>query len=247
MTGPLPHALATRGLVAGYEPGLPIVNGVDLAVAPGEFVAIIGPNGAGKSTLVKAIAGMVPIHAGAIYLAGQDLTATGRHQRVRHRLAFVPQTENVFATLTIRENLQIAAQILPAAERQRRMDDVWIMFPDLAARPKLRAGKLSGGQRQMLAVARALVVAPTTLILDEPSAGLSPRMVSEVFMRLDTINRSGVTIILVEQNVKAALALARRALILVEGRVRHEGPAASLGDDPILAELYLGRRRGVRP
>ena len=242
-----PVVLSTAALVAGYERDLPIVRGVDFQVAAGELVLILGPNGAGKSTLVKAIAGLVPIHSGTASLGDLDITGVPAHEKIRHGLAFVPQTENVFATLTIRENLQIAAQILPAAERQRRMDDVWTKFPDLAARPKLRAGKLSGGQRQMLAVARALVVAPTTLILDEPSAGLSPRMVSEVFMRLDTINRSGVTIILVEQNVKAALALARRALILVEGRVRHEGPAASLGDDPILAELYLGRRRGVRP
>ena len=236
-------ALSTKALVAGYEPDLPIVRGVDFLVAKGELVAILGPNGAGKSTFVKAIAGLVPIHSGRAALGSFDMTAVPAHEKMHHGLSFVPQTENIFATLSINDNLLLAADILPKRRRKHRVDDLYAMFPDLAARPSLRAGQLSGGQRQMLAVARALVVEPSVLILDEPSAGLSPKIVTEVFSRLKAINEAGVAIILVEQNVKAALAIADRALILVEGRVRHEGSAATLADDPIVAELYLGARR----
>ena len=162
---------------------------------------------------------------------------------MRHGLAFVPQTENVFATLSIHENLQLAAQILPRPRRAGRIAALYGAFPDLAARPGARAGALSGGQRQMLAVARALVVEPAVLILDEPSAGLSPKIAGEVFARLRAINRTGVAIVLVEQNVRAALAIADRAVILVEGRIAHEGAAATLADDPLVGELYLGARR----
>jgi branched-chain amino acid transport system ATP-binding protein len=239
-------ALATKNLVAGYERDLPIVRGVDFSVANGELVVVLGPNGAGKSTFVKAIAGLVPIHSGAALLGGGDITHVPAHEKIRHGLAFVPQTENIFSTLTIEDNLRLAADILPKERRARRISDLYAMFPDLAARPSLRAGQLSGGQRQMLAVARALIVEPSVLILDEPSAGLSPKIVAEVFSRLKAINRAGVTIVLVEQNVKAALAIADRAVILVEGLVRHEGPAATLADDPIVAELYLGARHERR-
>lgn len=241
-------ALSTRDFVAGYEPDLPIVRGVDFRVARGELVVVLGPNGAGKSTLVKAIAGLVPVHSGTVSLGTTDITVVPAHEKIRHGLAFVPQTENIFATLSIHDNLRAAADILPKDRRPGRIAALYAMFPDLAARPSLRAGQLSGGQRQMLAVARALVVEPSVLILDEPSAGLSPKIVAEVFARLQAINRAGVTIVLVEQNVKAALAIADRAVILVEGQVRHEGPAAGLADDPIVAELYLGaRRHGASP
>lgn len=243
MSGAGGIALSTKALVAGYERDLPIVRGVDFAVPRGELVVILGPNGAGKSTFVKAIAGIVPIHSGAALLGDFDITAVPAHEKVRHGLAFVPQTENIFATLSINDNLLLAADILPKPRRARRIAELYAMFPDLAARPAQRAGQLSGGQRQMLAVARALIVEPSVLILDEPSAGLSPKIVAEVFARLKAINRTGVTIILVEQNVKAALAIADRAVILVEGLVRHEGPAAALADDPIVAELYLGARK----
>jgi branched-chain amino acid transport system ATP-binding protein len=234
--------LSTMALVAGYERDLPIVRGIDISVRAGEFVVLLGPNGAGKSTLVKAIAGLVPLHSGAVFLDGTDITAVPAHERIRHGLAFVPQTENIFTALTIDENLLLAADILARETRRRRIAAMYAMFPDLASRPSRKAGQLSGGQRQMLAVARALVVEPSILILDEPSAGLSPRIAAEVFARLAAINEAGVTTILVEQNVKAALAIADRAAILVEGLIRHEGPAASLADDPIVAELYLGAR-----
>ena len=233
-------ALETRGLVAGYERDLPIVRGIDLSIGRGELVAILGPNGAGKSTYVKAIAGTVPTFGGTVLLGGKDITATPLHKRIGEGLAFVPQTENIFASLTIAENLQLAADVLEASLRAARLQKMYAMFPDLAARPKLRAGLLSGGQRQMLALARALIVEPGVLILDEPSAGLSPKIVGTVFAMLKEINRSGVTLLLVEQNVRAALAIADRGVILVEGELRHQGKAADLVNDPLLAELYLG-------
>jgi branched-chain amino acid transport system ATP-binding protein len=240
-----PPALAAQGLVAGYEPDLPIVRGVDFAVRSGEFVVFLGPNGAGKSTLVKAIAGLVPVRSGSVFLKGADITFTPVHERIRRGLAFVPQTENIFATLTIDENMALAGDILSKNTRDRRIAELYAMFPDLSARARRRAGELSGGQRQMLAAARALIVEPSVLILDEPSAGLSPKIVADVFARLKAISESGVTIVLVEQNTKAALAVADRAIILVEGEARHEGAAARLADDPIIAELYLGQRRAT--
>ena len=243
MAGDAPIVLSTTALVAGYERDLPIVRGVDFKVAAGELVLILGPNGAGKSTLVKAIAGLVPVHSGKAALGDIDITAIPAHEKVRHGLAFVPQTENIFATLSIHDNLLLAADILPKEKRGLRIAALYAMFPDLAGRPWRRAGALSGGQRQMLAVARALIVEPSVLILDEPSAGLSPKIVTEVFARLKEINAGGVTIVLVEQNVKAALAIADRAVILVEGRVAHEGTAAGLAGDPLVGELYLGARR----
>lgn len=240
MTAP---ALSTQALVAGYERDLPIVRGIDFAINAGELVVVLGPNGAGKSTLVKAIAGLVPIHSGTVRLGDRDVTTVPAHEKIREGLAFVPQTENIFTTLSIHENLLIAANILPRAIRGRRIADLYVMFPDLAARPSLKAGQLSGGQRQMLAVARALIVAPSVLILDEPSAGLSPKVATEVFRTLKAINATGVTILLVEQNVKAALAIAHRGVILVDGTLRHEGAAVTLASDPIVAELYLGAHR----
>ncbi|WP_160008697.1 ABC transporter ATP-binding protein [Rhizobium sp. 18055] len=233
-------ALQTRALVAGYEPDMPIVRGVDLSVKAGELLVLLGPNGAGKSTLVKAIAGVVPVHSGSISLGERDITRVPAHRKIGEGLAFVPQTENIFATLTIHENLQLAAAVLPKALRAEKIAALYRRFPDLAAKPSRLAGALSGGQRQMLAVTRALIVDPPVLILDEPSAGLSPKIVAEVFAMLKEINAGGVTVILVEQNVKAALAIASRAVILVEGQIRHEGEASSLLGDPLIAKLYLG-------
>ena len=236
-------ALSTHALVAGYERDLPIVQGIDFTVSPGELVVVLGPNGAGKSTFVKAIAGLVPIHSGRTILGNLDITSLQPHEKIRHGLAFVPQTDNIFATLTINENLQLATDIVPKPERSRRLSYVYGLFPDLASRPSLGAGQLSGGQRQMLAVARALIGEPKVLILDEPSAGLSPKIAAAVLANLQTVNRSGMTIVLVEQNVKAALAIAHRGVILVEGKLRHQGPASSLVNDPAIAELYLGIRK----
>lgn len=235
-----PPILSTQALVAGYEPDLPIVRGIDVSIAKGELVVLLGPNGAGKSTFVKAIAGLVPVFSGSMTLDGRDITHVAPHRKVAEGLAFVPQTENVFATMTILENLQIAVSHLPKAKRALKIEQLFQQFPDLAAKPSRLAGALSGGQRQMLAVARALALDPPVIILDEPSAGLSPKIVGEVFEMLKTINANGVTVILVEQNVKAALAIADRAMILAEGRIRHEGRPDELAGDPLIGKIYLG-------
>jgi branched-chain amino acid transport system ATP-binding protein len=233
-------ALEIEALEAGYEPGLPIVRGASLAVQAGEVVAVIGPNGAGKSTLVKAVAGLVPISAGRVRLLGADITRLPAHRMLAQGLAFVPQTENVFANLTVAENLELAAA-LQKVDRRQRLPELYAMFPDLERQRTLPAGRLSGGQRQMLAIARALIRRPHVLMLDEPSAGLSPRLVGQVFETLRQIRASGVAVLLVEQNVKAALTVADRAAVLVEGRERIVAPAAELRNDPRVAELYLGR------
>jgi branched-chain amino acid transport system ATP-binding protein len=232
--------LTTSNLIAGYEPDLPIVRGIDFAVSKGELVVLLGPNGAGKSTFVKAIAGLVPIHSGSMTLAGRDITKVAPHKKVAEGLAFVPQTENVFATMSILENLQIAVAHLPKPKRAAKIEEIFQQFSDLATKPSRLAGALSGGQRQMLAVARALALDPPVIILDEPSAGLSPKIVAEVFAMLKSINAAGVTVILVEQNVKAALAIADRAVILAEGKIRHAGRPEDLANDPLVGRIYLG-------
>ena len=242
MTGiaaPAP-ALRVRDLVAGYEPGLPILNGVSIEVAAGAIVAILGPNGAGKSTLVKAVVGLVPVESGSASLDGEDILGLPAHLKVRRGLAYVPQTENVFARLTVRENLQLAGFYLERRRQAERIDAAYGLFPDLARQRRLAAGRLSGGQRQMLAVARALIAGPRVLILDEPSAGLSPKLVEQVFDRLRAVRDQGVTILMVEQNVKAALAIADHAHVLVEGRNRLSAPAAEMAARDDLAALFLG-------
>ena len=236
-------ALAVESLEAGYEPGLPIVRGASITVQEGEIVAILGPNGAGKSTLVKAVAGLVPVSGGRTLLFGQDITWVAAHRMVFEGLAFVPQTENVFVNLSISENLELAAALVKA-DRNERLEPVYRMFPDLARQRALLAGRLSGGQRQMLALARALITRPRLLVLDEPSAGLSPKLVAQVFDKLREVRASGVTVLLVEQNVKAALALADRAAVLVEGRERIVASSAELLGDARIAALYLGRHTG---
>ena len=239
MSGERP-LLVVENLVAGYEPGLPIVNGASIHVKAGEIVAVLGPNGAGKSTLIKAIAGLAPISGGAVTFDSRDVTRLPAHCMIRAGLAFTPQTENVFASLSVGDNLELAAGVLPKTLRAERIAVTYAAFPDLARQRRLPAGRLSGGQRQMLAIARALLVGPKALMLDEPSAGLSPKLVEMVFARLADIRRGGVGILLVEQNTRAALTLADRAYVLVQGRRRHEGPAWALANDPMIAALYLG-------
>lgn len=236
------HVLHVRELVAGYEPGVPIVRGASIRVDEGEIVVVLGPNGAGKSSFIKAIAGLVPVSSGSVLLDGVEIASLPAHQMVRRGLAFVPQTENIFPLMTVEDNLKVSGGILPKAEVPRRIEDMYQLFPDLRERRRTPAGNLSGGQRQMVAVARALMVRPKLLVLDEPSAGLSPKFVSMVFRMLADVRKAGVTILLVEQNARAALAIGDRAYVLVEGREAHEGPAAALWQDPVVAELYLGQR-----
>lgn len=233
--------LTVNRLEAGYEPGLSIVRGASIHADKGEIVVILGPNGAGKSSLIKAIAGIVPVTGGSVVLDGEDITAVPAHLKIRKGLAFVPQTENVFPLMSVEENLAVAAGVFRGAAAP--IEEMFALFPDLARQRRLAAGSLSGGQRQMLACARALIVRPGVLMLDEPSAGLSPKFVEQVFARLTEIRASGVTIVLVEQNARAALAIGDRAYVLVEGREAHEGPAKTLWDDPLIAELYLGHRK----
>jgi branched-chain amino acid transport system ATP-binding protein len=235
-------ALSVAGFSAGYDPDLPIVKGVTFEVAAGETLAILGPNGAGKSTLIKAVAGLVPCFGGTVHLGTNDVTGVAAHALVRRGVGFVPQTDNIFTRLSIQENLQIAAELLPREARAARITAMLAMFPDLGSRPVALAGSLSGGQRQMLAAARALLTEPEVLILDEPSAGLSPKLVGQVFETLRRIAAAGVTLVLVEQNVRAALGLAGRALVLVDGRVAHDGPTTGLADGARLGELFLGGR-----
>jgi branched-chain amino acid transport system ATP-binding protein len=241
--------LAVTDLVAGYDEGVPIVNGVSLFASAGEIVAVLGPNGAGKSTLIKSIAGLVPIRSGKVTLAGRDITRLAAHLMVREGVAFVPQTENVFAQMSVADNLRLSGQVVEARVRAARVEEMYALFPDLAQRRLMLAGRLSGGQRQMLAVARALMVSPRVLMLDEPSAGLSPKLAESVFAKLAEIREGGVAIVLVEQNARAALATADRAYVLVDGKRRHEGRANELHDAALLAKLYLGGEgvRDLRP
>ncbi|MFM8609856.1 MAG: ABC transporter ATP-binding protein [Burkholderiaceae bacterium] len=237
--------LRIDSLWAGYEPGLSIVRGASLDVAEREVLAMLGPNGAGKSTLVKAVAGLVPVTQGSVWLDGRDITREPAHAMARLGLGFVPQTENVFTNLSVAENLELAAALQRAP--RSRLDHLYAQFPDLARQRRLLAGRLSGGQRQMLAIARALINLPRVLMLDEPSAGLSPRLVSEVFRVLRDIAAQGITVVLVEQNVKAALSIADRAAVLVEGCEKVVAPAAQLASDARIAELYLGRHVEAQP
>ncbi len=238
-------ALAVDGLIAGYEPGTPIVAGASVGVAPGEIVAVLGPNGAGKSTLLKAVAGLVPIQSGQVRLGEADLIREPAHRRAALGLGYVPQLENVFAALSVEDNLALAADVGPRAGRHAQLQQALALFPEIGLRRRQLAGRLSGGQRQMLAVARALLGRPRVLLLDEPSAGLSPKIVGELFTRIRAIARGGVGILLVEQNVRAARAIADRVVVLVQGQNRLEGTPAALERDPELAALYIGRATGA--
>ena len=240
--------LRANQVVAGYVRGLPIVHGASLQVARGEVVAIIGPNGAGKSTLMKAIAGLVGLEAGRITLQGRDIAGLSTDRIVAAGLGFVPQTGNVFTTLSIHENLRVGGHLL-RGEMAARLERAYAAFPVLATKRRDLAHTLSGGQRQMLAIARALMTDPAVVMLDEPTAGLAPKVVQEVFERLRVLASSGVAVLMVEQNAKGALRHADRALVLVEGRNHLEGPAAALLGDPAVGAAFLGGARAgaVRP
>ena len=227
------------GIIAGYLPGVNILNGCDLYANEGELVGIIGPNGAGKSTLLKSLFGLVKVRDGIVKLKGADVTNQRADQLVRVGIGFVPQTNNVFPSLTIEENLQMGAYQQPESFNSR-FEFVTNLFPTLGTRRKQRAGSLSGGERQMVAMGRALMMSPSVLLLDEPSAGLSPALQDEVFVRVREINKTGVTVIMVEQNARRCLQIVDRGYVLDQGRNAYTGTGRSLANDPKVIELYLG-------
>jgi branched-chain amino acid transport system ATP-binding protein len=231
--------LEVAGLEAGYDDAL-ILRGVDLAADAEEIVAIVGPNGAGKSTLLKAVYGLLPPRGGTVRFAGDEVTGVRADRLTRRGMNLVPQVENVFPSLTVAENLHVGALVLPKAERQAETAQVLELFPLLAERRRQRAGSLSGGQRKLVALARALVARPRLLLLDEPSAGLSPIAVDLVFEKLVEIRALGIAIVMVEQNARRALALADRGYVLDTGRNAYAGTGRALLDDPRVVELYLG-------
>ena len=232
--------LEASGVVAGYGE-TEVLHGVSVAVDEGEVVTIIGPNGCGKSTLMKAVVGLVRVRSGGVAFRGAPIAGLPPEQIVRTGLCYVPQTNNVFLSLTIRENLEMGAFVRDGDYRAR-MEEMFALFPDLMRHPNRRAGNLSGGQRQMLAIARALMLDPVLLLLDEPSAGLAPAMVSTVFELIREVNQAGVAVLLVEQNAREALRMSDRGYLLVAGENRLEAAGRELLDDPNVARLYLGGR-----
>jgi branched-chain amino acid transport system ATP-binding protein len=236
LTTPL---LEVNGLEAGYDDAL-ILRGVDLSADAEQIVAIVGPNGAGKSTLLKAVYGLVRPSGGSVRFEGVDVTGQRADRLTRRGMNLVPQVDNVFPSLTIAENLHVGALVLPRTERQAEIARVLEVFPLLAERRRQRAGSLSGGQRKLVAVARALVARPRLLLLDEPSAGLSPIAIDLVFEKLVEIRSLGIAIVMVEQNARRALALADTAYVLDTGRNAYTGAGRTLLGDPRVVELYLG-------
>ena len=231
--------LECNGIAAGYVKGLNILQGIDLVVNEGEIVSIIGPNEAGKSTLLKAIMSLIKVSAGRFYINGIEKTNLSTHKIVMEGIGYVPQVANVFPSLTIEENLEIGSWSIK--NKREALKKTFSDFPMLSDRKKDKAGNLSGGQRQILALARALITSPNLLLLDEPSAGLSPVAINEVFSSIKEINDSGVSILLVEQNAKRALAFSDRGYVLDQGRNAYQGNGEDLLNDPRVIDLYLGK------
>jgi branched-chain amino acid transport system ATP-binding protein len=230
--------LEATGMVGGYG-GMDILNGVDIAVDKNEIVVIIGANGAGKSTAMKALFGLLALRAGQVVLDGQDITNAAPNDLVALGMGFVPQERNVFRTMTVRENLEMGAFLKPASQA-RVMELVFDLFPVLKEKAGQPAGELSGGQRQMVAVGRALMTEPKLLMLDEPTAGLSPLVMEQIFERIVAVNKAGIGILLVEQNARQALAIAHRGYVLATGRNRFTGTAEALLGNPEIGQSFLG-------
>jgi neutral amino acid transport system ATP-binding protein len=231
----MPEVLETHGLVAGYVPEVDILQGVDIRIGDGEIVTIVGPNGAGKSTLIRAVIGLLKPREGRVLFRGEDVTGERPHKLVAKGIGYVAQRDNVFPSMSVEENIELGAP--DAGERLHAM---WELFPRLRERRRQQAGSLSGGERQMLAMARALVAEPQLLLLDEPSAGLSPQFVDAIFEKIAEINAAGVPILMVEQNARRALAMSHRGYVLDLGRNRFEGKGDELLHDPKVVDLYLG-------
>jgi ABC-type branched-subunit amino acid transport system ATPase component len=232
--------LETEGLTAGYVPEVDILGDVNVHVDEGEIVTIVGPNGAGKSTLIKSIIGLVPLRGGRVRLRGEDVSGAKPHTIARQGVGYVPQLDNVFPSMSVDENLELGAIVRKDRNLRERMSVMHELFPALELRRRQAAGNLSGGERQMVAMAKALMADPSILLLDEPSAGLAPLVVDLIFERVQAINEAGVTIMMVEQNARRALALSDRGYVLDLGRNRFEGPGQELLHDPKVIELYLG-------
>ena len=235
MTAPL---LQATGLTGGYG-GMDILQGVDLAVEAHEVAVIIGPNGAGKSTAMKALIGLIPLKSGKVLYAGEDITGQAPERLVARGIAYVPQERNVFRTMTVEENLAMGAY-LRRGDLGETLARIYALFPALKDKRRQRAGELSGGQRQMVAIARALMIEPKLLLLDEPTVGLSPKVIGEIFERILAINAGGVGILMVEQNARAALEIAHRGYVLATGRNRFTDNAAALLANREVAEAFLG-------
>lgn len=231
--------LSVNDLVAGYIPEVNILNGCNITVAEGEFVGVIGPNGAGKSTVLKAILGQCSVRSGTVMLEDTNIGGFKAHELVRRGVGYVPQTENVFQSLTVTENLQMGCFLKPKIF-QNRFEYVTTLFPQLRERASQRAGSLSGGERQMVAMGRALMMEPKLLLLDEPSAGLSPALQDEVFVQCKRINAEGIAILMVEQNARRCLQVSDRAYVLDQGRNAYTGTGRELIHDPNVIRLYLG-------
>ncbi|MBC3191567.1 ABC transporter ATP-binding protein [Pseudonocardia sp. C8] len=232
-------------LVAGYVPGVDILHRSDFFLRDGEIVGIIGPNGAGKSTLLKAMFGLIPVRSGTIRLRDSDITGARAHALVTRGLGYVPQRDNVFPSLSIEENLQMGVYLRPKSFAAR-FEEVAELFPMLGQRRRTKAGSLSGGERQMVAMGRALMMSPSVLLLDEPSAGLSPMLQDEVFVRCKRINAAGVSVIMVEQNARRCLQICDRGYVLDQGRAAYTAGGRELLNDPKVIELYLGTLAGSR-
>jgi branched-chain amino acid transport system ATP-binding protein len=233
-------ALVAENIVAGYVPEVNILNGCNLTLAERELVGVIGPNGAGKSTLIKALFGLVEVREGKVTLRGDDITNLAAHTLVAKGVGYVPQVANIFPRLTVEENLEMGLYLRPKLW-EKRFEFVTDLFPLLGDRRKQRAGSLSGGERQMVAMGRALMMDPSVLFLDEPSAGLSPVNQDEVFARVRRINdEAGVGIVMVEQNARRCLQICHRGYVLDQGRNAYTGTGRELLNDPKVIELYLG-------
>ena len=230
--------LSIENLSGGYGEA-DILHEVSLEINTGEIVVVIGPNGAGKSTAMKAVFGLLRLSGGSVHLAGEEITNMDPAQVVNKGVCYVTQTNNVFPTLTVQENLEMGAYIRNDDFRPRLLE-IYEMFPPLAEKKKQAAGELSGGQRQMVAMGKALMLEPTILMLDEPTAGLSPIYRNEIFQIIRQINASGVPILMVEQNAKQSLAVANRGYVLVDGRNRTTGKGIDLLNDPEIAKMFLG-------
>jgi branched-chain amino acid transport system ATP-binding protein len=240
--------LVTQDVVAGYVAEVDILNGVTIEVAEGDIVTVVGPNGAGKSTLIKTVFGLLKPRKGSIRLRGEEIAGDKPHTITRRGMNYVPQLDNVFPSLTVEENLEVGS--LDTSRTSAQIDYMYGLFPRLGERRRQAAGTMSGGERQMVAMARALMTDPQVLLLDEPSAGLAPAFVEAIFEKIEDVNKAGVTIVMVEQNARRALAMSDRGYVLDVGKNAFQGRGKELLSDEKVAELYLGgsgRMRQAEP